>query len=78
MVVVGGLGTVWGTLIGTIVLYSLPEFIRYMAKLEYFPPEVRRALADNNYHLLIFGLVLAIFVLFFPRGLVGLFSGRRG
>jgi branched-chain amino acid transport system permease protein len=78
MVVVGGLGTVWGTLIGTIVLYSLPEFIRYMAKLEYFSPEVRRALADNNYHLLIFGLVLAVFVLFFPRGLVGLFSGRRG
>ena len=76
MVVVGGLGSVWGTFLGTTVLCLLPEIVRYLAEVKYFPSAVRHALADNNYHLLIFGLILALCVIFLPRGLVGIFSGR--
>jgi branched-chain amino acid transport system permease protein len=76
MVVVGGLGSVWGTFLGTTVLCLLPEIVRYLAEVEYFSPAVRHALSDNNYHMLIFGLILALFVIFLPRGLVGIFTGR--
>jgi len=76
MVVVGGLGSVWGTFLGTTVLCLLPEIVRYLSELKIFPSAVRHALADNNYHLLIFGLILALCVIFLPRGLVGIFTGR--
>jgi branched-chain amino acid transport system permease protein len=71
MIVVGGLGRAWGTLAGTAVLYLVPEFIRSASALSWFSPELRQGLADNNVHGLFFGIILAVFILFAPKGLVG-------
>ncbi len=78
MVVIGGLGNVWGSIIGTAVLYLLSEMIRYGAKFPFLPQAVKSIMAEYSYHLLVYGFVLALFVIFMPRGIAGVFDkGRR-
>ncbi len=54
MVVVGGLGSVWGTLFGTALMTMLPEWIEVF----------------ETYKDLIHGLVLVVILMFLPQGLV--------
>lgn len=72
MVVLGGLGSVPGAIIGSIVLTSAPEVLRFMA----------------NYRMLVYGFLLIAMMIFRPNGLMGgidlrqavfraLFLGRR-
>ncbi|SMC17695.1 branched-chain amino acid transport system permease protein [Desulfacinum hydrothermale DSM 13146] len=53
MVVVGGMGNLWGGLVGTALLTSLPELLHHFEDL----------------HVLIYGLVLMGSLVFFPHGL---------
>lgn len=55
MVVLGGMGTVFGPLVGAIILFLLPEFLQ--------------ALAD--YQELMYGLLLILTLIFRPQGIVG-------
>ncbi len=54
MVVVGGMGSVWGTLFGTALITLLPEWIE----------------ALDRYKDIIHGLILVLILLFLPQGLV--------
>jgi branched-chain amino acid transport system permease protein len=54
MVIVGGMGTMIGPVIGAIVLTFLPELLRGMGELR----------------LMIYGLALTLVVLFMPGGIV--------
>jgi branched-chain amino acid transport system permease protein len=54
MVVVGGLGSVWGTLLGASVVTMLPEWIEVF----------------DTYKDIIYGLILVVILIFLPRGLV--------
>lgn len=54
MVVVGGMGSIWGTLFGTALITLLPEWIE----------------ALENYKEILHGLILVVILLFFPQGLV--------
>ncbi len=74
MVVIGGLGNVWGSIIGTAVLYLLSEMIRYGAKFPFLPQTVKSIMAEYSYHLLAYGFVLALFIIFMPRGIAGVFN----
>jgi branched-chain amino acid transport system permease protein len=56
MIVVGGMGTVWGPLLGAALLMVADEGLREFGTLR----EIG------------LGLLLAIFVIFLPRGLAGL------
>jgi len=56
MTVLGGLGTVWGPVVGTVLFISVRDTIW-------------AGLADQ--HLLLFGIVLIIVVLFMPEGVLG-------
>lgn len=53
LVVVGGMGTLWGAIIGAALLTALPEALRVAA----------------TYSLLAYGLLLLLFVIFAPRGI---------
>ncbi|MBJ6724011.1 branched-chain amino acid ABC transporter permease [Geomesophilobacter sediminis] len=55
MVVLGGLGSVPGTVIGAAVLASAPEFLRFMAQ----------------YRMLVYGALLVFLMVFRPNGLLG-------
>jgi branched-chain amino acid transport system permease protein len=55
MAVVGGMGSLWGPLVGGAALTLLPEYLR----------------AYKEYDVVLFGLVLALVVMFLPDGLAG-------
>lgn len=54
MVVVGGMGSIWGTLLGTTLITLLPEWIEVL----------------DTYKDIIHGLILVLILLFLPQGLV--------
>jgi branched-chain amino acid transport system permease protein len=57
MAVFGGLGTLWGPALGALLLYGLYEGLRFVGVV---------------YNLVAVGLVIMVFVIFFPRGLAGI------
>jgi branched-chain amino acid transport system permease protein len=62
MVVVGGMGSIWGTLFGTALIILLPEWIESL----------------ESYKDIIHGLILVLILLFLPQGLVtGIVDGVR-
>jgi len=58
----GGVGTLWGPTLGAIVLYSLYDIV---------------GVTDPQAFQLIYGLAIAMLVLFAPRGLAGIAAGIR-
>jgi branched-chain amino acid transport system permease protein len=56
LVVVGGMGTLWGPILGAALLTALPEALR----------------VASGYSLLIYGMLLLVFILFAPKGLAGI------
>ena len=55
MVVIGGMGYIWGGILGAALLTSLPEFLRFF----------------EDYDIAIYGLLLIFVLLFLPEGLIG-------
>ena len=62
MMVVGGIGSILGAVVGALVVYVLPEALRFL----------------NDYYYLVFGFVIILLMLFLPRGLVSLIPGAGG
>jgi branched-chain amino acid transport system permease protein len=56
MVVVGGMGDLWGPLLGTVVLTIIPEVLR----------------AFKDFDIIIYGLILMLIIIFMPQGLISL------
>jgi branched-chain amino acid transport system permease protein len=61
MMVVGGIGSILGSVVGALVVYVLPEALRFL----------------NAYYYLVFGFVIMLLMLVLPRGLVSLIPGLR-
>jgi branched-chain amino acid transport system permease protein len=57
MAVFGGLGTIWGPVLGALLLFSVSEGLRFVGVV---------------YNLIAVGLVIMVFVIFLPAGLAGL------
>jgi branched-chain amino acid transport system permease protein len=55
MTIMGGAGTLLGPVVGAVIVSILPEFLY----------------GFEEYHLIIYGLVLSFFLLFLPKGIVG-------
>lgn len=60
LVIVGGKGTLWGPILGAVLLTSLPEALRFA----------------SGYSLALYGVFLLLFVLFAPDGIAGLIRKR--
>lgn len=61
MVVIGGMSSVWGALLGTVLLGLLPEVLR----------------GFRDYDILIYGFILMLILIFMPEGLIGIFDRLR-
>lgn len=61
MVVVGGMGYLWGAVLGAIVITALPEVLRGL----------------KDYQELLYGVLILVTLVFKPSGLYGLVTGRR-
>ncbi|MHA3903530.1 branched-chain amino acid ABC transporter permease [Castellaniella sp. WN] len=59
MIVVGGIGSIPGSIVGAAVVYVLPEALRFL----------------NDYYYLVFGAVIIALMLFLPGGLISLIPG---
>ncbi len=55
MVVLGGMGNIWGAMLGALVLGTLPELLRSFAA----------------YRMLIFGVIMILMMIFRPQGILG-------
>jgi branched-chain amino acid transport system permease protein len=65
MIVVGGLGSIRGALLGTIIVIGLQELLNRL-------PVVR----ENNLFIIVFGALLILTIMFLPHGLAGALHGR--
>lgn len=54
MVIIGGLGSIWGSLFGAALLVLLSEALRVI----------------ENFNAMVFGLILVLVMIFFPEGLI--------
>lgn len=68
MVIIGGAGSLWGPLIGAVVLVLLPEVLRFIG----LPTAVAA-----NLRQIIYGSLLVIMMMFRPRGLVGKYGFNK-
>jgi ABC-type branched-subunit amino acid transport system permease subunit/ABC-type branched-subunit amino acid transport system ATPase component len=59
MMIIGGVGSVAGAIVGAVVFTILPEALRLF----------------NDYRLIIFGLILVLVIIYFPHGIVGTARG---
>ena len=64
VVMVGGVATYWGPVVGAVVMVLLAEVIRSLPAL-------------GTAHLTFFGILLIVIIIFLPNGIVGDFSKIR-
>jgi branched-chain amino acid transport system permease protein len=60
MLIIGGIGSVPGAVIGTIFVMVVPEVLRFL----------------ESYYWLVFSIIALLFVIFLPYGLVSLFGNN--
>jgi branched-chain amino acid transport system permease protein len=68
MVIIGGAGSLWGPLVGAVVLVTLPEALRFVG----LPSSVAA-----NLRQIIYGALLVVMMMVRPRGLVGKYGFGR-
>ena len=66
-IIVGGIGTVWGPLLGAIVIFALPSALQSLV-----PQSSSGGLPLDDISSVAFGLLIIVFFVLEPRGLVGL------
>jgi branched-chain amino acid transport system permease protein len=62
IVIIGGAGNLWGSVVGAVVLVALPELLRFVG--------LPNAVAANIRQIL-YGSLLVIFMIWRPQGFIG-------
>ncbi len=70
MVVLGGMGYAPGVILGAVLLYAIPEILRYVAKPIQETLFGQELIAPEALRMLIFGLAMVVVMLYRPRGLL--------
>ncbi len=70
MVVLGGMGNVWGVVIGAVLLSFVPEILRYTVEPAQKAIFGRMILDPEVIRMLLFGLALVLMMLFRPAGIL--------
>ena len=69
IVIIGGAGSLWGPVIGAVVLVTLPEILRFIGMPSSIAANVRQ---------IIYGGALVAFMMWRPQGLLGKYAFRSG
>jgi len=78
MVLIGGVGTISGAIAGAFLIALLPRFTSWLAEvLPYVSTRPQDVLNDSLMQFVLYGLLIIGFLLFEPRGLVGIWSRVR-
>jgi branched-chain amino acid transport system permease protein len=71
MVVLGGMGNIWGVILGAVLLSFVPEILRYTVGADVQYKLFGRSLIDPEViRMLLFGLAMVVMMLFRPAGLL--------
>lgn len=70
MVVLGGMGNVWGVVIGALLLTYVPEVLRYTVGPAQLAVFGRTLIDPEVFRMLLFGLALVLMMLFRPAGIL--------
>lgn len=76
MIIIGGLGSILGTIFGAVFMTILPELLKYIPDLfrQSYPVIVER-FADIN--LVLYGMLIMLFVIIEPKGLYGIWTNVK-
>jgi branched-chain amino acid transport system permease protein len=69
-IIVGGIATVWGSILGAAFVFGLPQVIDYFSLLP--TSSNSGGLTSGNLNALIYGALIIVFLLFEPEGVIGL------
>lgn len=78
MVIIGGVGTIFGSVLGALLVFGGQQFISRNSDLFLFDPIIQSSPTDSGYfsigefNSVLFGLFIILFLLFEPRGLAAL------
>jgi branched-chain amino acid transport system permease protein len=70
MVVLGGMGNIWGVMVGAILLTFVPEILRYTVEPLQKAVFGRLLLEPEVIRMLLFGLAMVLMMLYRPAGLL--------
>jgi branched-chain amino acid transport system permease protein len=70
MVVLGGMGNVWGVVLGAVLLSFVPELLRYTVEPVQKSLFGRTIIEPEVIRMLLFGLALVLMMLYRPAGLL--------
>jgi branched-chain amino acid transport system permease protein len=70
MVVLGGMGNIWGVILGAVLLSFVPEVLRYTVTPVQEALFGRTLLDPEVIRMLLFGLALVLMMLFRPAGIL--------
>ena len=71
MVIVGGIGSTWGSLVGAILIVSLPEGIGLLASLPGISPGVYKVLTDDLFRHFIYSVIVFLCIVYLQKGVAG-------
>ncbi|WP_019121481.1 branched-chain amino acid ABC transporter permease [Brevibacillus massiliensis] len=72
MAVLGGLVSVWGAMVGVLVVTLLVELLR-----EYVPLLIGQATSGGSIEVIFFGLLLVLMMIYMPNGIIGIFRSAK-
>jgi branched-chain amino acid transport system permease protein len=76
MIIVGGLGSILGTIFGAIFMTVLPELLKFLPDLlRHKYPFIVESFPDIN--LILYGLIIMLFVIIEPKGLNGIWNNIK-
>ena len=73
--IVGGVGTIWGPVVGAVILSLLGEFTRTLVREP--PPFLSFIEGVNGLDQVLFGLILVVMIIRAPDGVIGWFRRKR-
>jgi len=74
MIVIGGMGTVLGTIFGAVFIIIVPEFIKSFSELATMVFPSMAGKYDLGWNIAAFGLLIILFLIFEPKGLFGIWA----
>jgi branched-chain amino acid transport system permease protein len=72
MVVLGGVRPYWAGMVGAVIITILPEGLRWLAQLDKSSAMAQAIANDYTYILIVNGILVIVFVMFLPNGVVGI------